>query len=134
LATPPSQSGLDERETFVHQTLAGALIVGAAGAVVLWLFGRPGWAVGFGLGAAVSVGNFQLITRSVGHLAGPAADRASRHLWKGAFFRFGIVAIVLFLAVAVFKVNILALLAGLVLTQLGMVGFWLLRSVQTIPK
>ncbi len=108
--------------------------MGAAGVVVLWLSGRAGWAVGFGLGAAVSIGNFHLITRSVERLTGPAADRASRHLWKGALFRFGIVAIVLFLAVAVFKVNVLALLAGLVLTQLGMIGFWLLRSVRTNLK
>ena len=98
------------------------------------LFGRPGWAVAFSLGAAVSLGNFHLITQAVGRLTDPDAAKASRHLWKGALFRFVIVGIILFLAVVVLRVNVPALLAGLVLTQLGMIGYWLLRSARTIPK
>jgi len=103
----------------------------AAGGIALLLFGRPGWAVGFSLGAAVSLGNFHLITRAVRRLAEPDTTQASQHLWKGALFRFVIVGIVLFLAVVVLQVNVLALLAGLVLTQLGMIGYWLLRSART---
>ena len=110
----------------------GAFLVGAAGAVVLLLLGRSGWAVAFALGAAVSLGNFHLITRAVGHLADSSSTRVSRHLWKGALFRFAAVGIVLFLAVAVLQVNVLALLAGLLVTQLGMIGYWLLRSVRPI--
>lgn len=108
----------------------GACVVGAAGGVVLLLFGRPGWAVAFSLGAAVSLGNFHLITRAVARLAGPEATQASRHLWKGALFRFVIVGIALFLAVVVLRVNILALLAGLVLTQFCMLAGWLFESVR----
>lgn len=108
----------------------GALVVGASGGLVLLLFGRAGWAIAFGLGAAISLGNFHLITRAVGRLADPNPAQASRHLWKGALFRFAAVGIVLFLAVAVLQVNILALLAGLVITQLGMIGYWLWRSVR----
>ena len=67
-------------------------------------------------------------------LTDPDAAQASRHLWKGALFRFVIVGIILFLAVVVLRVNVPALLAGLVLTQLGMIGYWLLRSARTIPK
>jgi len=100
--------------------------------MVLLLFGRAGWAVAFSLGAAVSLGNFHLITRAVGLLGDPDAAQASRHLWKGALFRFVVVGIVLFLAVVVLQVNILALLAGLVITQFGMIGYWLLRSVRPI--
>lgn len=95
------------------------------------LFGRAGWAVAFGLGAAISLGNFHLITHAVGRLADPNATQASRHFWKGALFRFVVVGIVLFLAVVVLQVNILALLAGLVITQFGMIGYWLWRSVRT---
>ncbi len=104
--------------------------MGAAGGVVLLLFGRSGWALAFSLGAAVSLGNFHMITRAVARLTGPDGPRASRHLWKGAFFRFVLVGIALFLAVAVLRANILALLAGLLLTQLGMVAYWLLRSMR----
>lgn len=128
---PLSVPGLDERETFVHQTLAGALIVGAAGVVLLLLFGRWAWAAAFGAGAALSLGNFHLITRAVRRLVEPDAGQASRHLWKGTTLRFLIAGIALFLAVVVLRLNILALVAGLLLTQLGMIGAWLLRSART---
>jgi hypothetical protein len=121
---------LDEPETFVRQTLAGALAVGAVAALGLWLYGRGDWAAAFGLGVAISLGNFHLIARAVGQLAGPDATGASRHLWKGAVFRFAIVGVVLFLAVAVLRVHLLALLAGLLTTQIGMIGYWLVRSVR----
>ena len=104
--------------------------MGAAGTVVLLLFGRAGWAVAFALGAAVSLGNFHLITLAVARLTDPDPGQASRHLWKGALFRFAIVGIVLFVAVVVFRVNVLALLVGLLLTQMAMVGIWLVRSVK----
>jgi len=125
---------LDERESFVRRTLIGALVVGAAGGIVLLLSGRSGWAAAFSLGAAVSLGNFHLITRAVRGLTERDATQASRHLWKAALFRFVIVGIVLFLAVVVLRVNVLALLAGLILTQLGMIGYWLVRSAGTLPK
>jgi small-conductance mechanosensitive channel len=96
------------------------------------LLGRTGWAVAFSLGAVVSLGNFHLITRAVKGLTEREARPASRHLWKGALFRFVIVGVILFLAVVVLRVNVPALLAGLVLTQLGMIGYWLLRSARTI--
>lgn len=125
---------MDERENFIRRTLVGAGIVGAAGTVVLFLVGRSGWAVAFGLGAAVSLGNFHLITRAVMHLTDLDTHRASGHLWKGALFRFAIVAIVLFVSVVVLRVNVLALLAGLLATQLVMIGYWIVQSAQADPK
>jgi F0F1-type ATP synthase assembly protein I len=122
---------LDEREAFTHQTLAGALVVGAVGAVALFLLGRWGWAAGFSLGAAVSLGNFHLIARAVRGLADPGAAQASRHLWKGACLRFVIAGVILYVAVAVLRVSILALVAGLLSTQLAMIGFWLLQVART---
>jgi uncharacterized membrane protein YGL010W len=64
------------------------------------------------------------------HLTELDAKRAPGHLWKGALFRFGIVAIVLFVAVAVFHVNVLALMAGLLLTQLVMIVYWIVQSLR----
>lgn len=112
----------------------GAALTGAAGTALLWLLGRPGWAAGFGLGAAVSLGNFHLITRAVVRVTDLDTRRASGHLWKGALFRFAIVAIVLLVAVMVFRANVLALLAGLLATQLVMIGCWVVRSVQAISE
>ena len=122
---------MDNSESFIRRTLAGAVAVGVAGTAALLAFGRPGWAVGYALGAAISLGNFHLITRAVMHLTELDTKRAPGHLWKGALFRFGIVAIVLFVAVAVFHVNVLALMAGLLLTQLVMIVYWIVQSLRT---
>ena len=125
---------MDERENFIRQTLWVASIVGAIGTAVLLLGGRSGWASGFGLGAGVSIGNFHLITRAVMRLTDQDARKASGHLWKGALFRFGIVGVVLFIAVVVFRVNILALVVGLLATQCVMIAYWIVQSLQHIPK
>lgn len=106
------------------------MVVGAAGAVLLLLFGRSAWAVAFSLGAAISLGNFSLIARAVAGVADPDASRASGHLWKGALFRFVVVGLALFVAVVVLRAHIFALLAGLLLTQLGMIATWLMRSMR----
>ncbi len=121
---------LDEPKSFIRRTLAGASVVGAAGAVALFAFGHPGWAVGFALGAAISLGNLHLITRAVTRLTELDGKRAPGHLWKGALLRFGIVAIVLFMAVAIFHVNVLALIAGFLLTQLTMIVSWIVHSLR----
>ncbi len=84
------------------------------------------------MGAAISLGNFRLITHAVTRLTDPDTGKASRHLWKGALFRFAIVGAVLFVAVVVFRVNILALFVGLLLTQLVMVGIWLAQSIRAV--
>ena len=109
----------------------GAITVGVAGTVALLVFGRPVWAAGYALGAVVSLGNFHLITRAVMRLTDLDTMQAPGHLWKGALFRFGIVAIVLFVAVVVFRVNVLALMAGLLLTQLVMIVHWIVQLART---
>jgi len=123
---------LDERESFVRGTLTGAFVVGAAGTGVLLLVGRTGWGVGFGVGAAISLGNFRLIAHAVTRLTDSDTGKAGRHLWKGAHFRFAIVGAFLFVAVVGFRVNILALATGLLLTQLVMVGIWLAQSIRAL--
>jgi hypothetical protein len=125
-------SVLDEQDRFVKRTEWGALALAAAGGLVLALFGRWGWAVGYLLGCAVSLGNFHLIVRGVrGLVAGPPGALAKRRAGIGAALRFLIAAALLVLAVVVLRVNVLALLAGLMLTQLGMIVYWLLSSVHT---
>ncbi len=94
------------------------------GVVVLLVLGRLDWAGGFGLGAAVSLGNFHMIVRAVRGVIQPETG-ASRLLWKGALIRFALVAAVLVVAVAVLHLPVLALLAGLLVTQLTMIGYWL---------
>jgi hypothetical protein len=115
---------LDERETFIRRTLFGATAVGAAGLVLLLALGRLDWMAGFGLGAVISLGNFHMIVRAVRGLTQADAG-ASRLLWKGAIARFALVAAVLVFGVAVLHLSVLALLAGLLVTQLVMVGCWL---------
>lgn len=122
---------MDERETFVRRTLTGTAAVGVAGVVILLLLGRGAWALAFGVGAAVTLGNFHLIVRAVRGLEAPEAGRASRRLWKGALFRFAMVGAALVVAVAILRLHFLALLAGLLVTQLAMVGYWLTRSFST---
>jgi len=124
---------LDEHATFAKRTEWGALALAAAGGLVLALFGRWGWAAGFLLGCAVSLGNFHLIVRGVRTLVGAPADaRARRRAGVGAALRFLVAAALLVLAVVVLRVNVLALLAGLTLTQFGMIVYWLLASAHTL--
>lgn len=104
--------------------------MGAGGSLLLVLLGRGGWAAAFGLGAAVSLGNLHLIVCAVKGLE-VSALASRRHLWKGALFRFMIVAVVLVLALGVFRVDVLALLAGLFVTQAVMVAAWLTWSLRT---
>ncbi len=121
---------MDEQHRFVKRTEWGALALAVAGGLVLALFGRWEWTVGYLLGCAVSLGNFHLIVRGVrGLVAGPSGTLARRRAGVGAALRFLIAAAVLVLAVVVLRVNVLALLAGLMLTQLGMIVYWLLSSV-----
>lgn len=121
---------MDERETFVRRTLAGTLVAGVAGVVVLLLLGWRAWALAFGLGAAISVGNFHLIVRAVRGMDTPGPG-VSRHLWKGTLLRFVLVAVVLVLVVVVLRIDVLALVAGLLVTQGIMVVYWLTWSLRT---
>jgi hypothetical protein len=122
---------LVEHDTFVKRTEWGALVLGAAGGLVLAALGHWGWAAGFGLGSAVSLGNFHLIVRGVrGLVAVPPGATAGRRVWNGAVLRFLVAGVALVLAVVVLRVNVLALLAGLIVTQLGMIAYWLLASLR----
>ena len=123
---------LSERETFVRGTLLGASAVSGAMTVGLALWGRWDWAVGFAAGALISLGNFQLIARAVTGMAGADAPRAGSALWKGALFRFAISGALLVVALLVLRVSLPALVAGLLITQVTMVVFWLVRTLRSL--
>lgn len=118
---------MDDREQFIRSTLALAAGIGAAGLVACLVLGRGGWAAGYGIGAAISLGNFFLIARAVMGMSGESPEARGR-LWKGSLFRFGIVGLVLMGALLVFREALLAFVAGLLLTQGGMIAWWAVRA------
>jgi hypothetical protein len=101
-------------------------------AVGLVLWGRWDWAGGFAAGALISLGNFQLIARAVIDVAGVDVPRAASTLWKGALFRFGISGALLVVALLVLRVSLPALVAGLLITQVTMIVFWLIRTLRSL--
>lgn len=121
---------MNERDVFVRRTLVSAAVIGAAGVVVLALWGRSAWALAFGMGAAISLGNFWLIAQATSRLGISDSAPVAGHLWKGAAFRFALVGVVLLLALAVFRVNLVGLVAGLLVTQVWMVCHWLFRMLR----
>ncbi len=123
---------MNERETFVRSTVLGAAVVAGVAVVGLVVWGRWAWALGFAVGALVSVGNFHLIARAVGGVAGVETGGAARTLWKGALFRFGAAGAALAAALLVFRVSLPALVAGLLLTQLTMIALWLVRAMRSL--
>jgi hypothetical protein len=118
---------VDDRERFIRSTLTLAAGIGTAGVAACLALGRGDWAVGFGAGAAISLGNFFLIARAVVGAAGETAE-ARGHLWKGSLFRFGLMGLALLGALLVFREALLALVAGLLLTQGGMIAWWAVRA------
>jgi len=123
---------VSERETFVRSTVLGAAAVTAVAAVGLGAWGRWAWAVGFAVGALVSLGNFHLIARAVGGVAEIETGRAANMLWRGALFRFGLTGAALVVALLVFHVSLPALVAGLLITQLTMIALWLVRAMRSL--
>lgn len=129
---PSASSPEDERERFVRGSLAGASLASAIAAAGLVLWGRPGWALAFAIGAGVSLGNFWLVAAGVTRLLTGGASVGWGGIWKGSLARFGIAGLVLLLALVLFKVSPAPLFAGLVLAQAWMVGHWLWASLRAL--
>jgi hypothetical protein len=122
---------LGEQATFVRGTLLGGLLVAGAAVIGLAAWGRWAWAIGFAVGALVSLGNFQLIAHAVGGVAGVERGRALSTLWRGVLFRFGISGAVMVVALLLVRVSIPALAAGLVITQVTMIVLWFARALHS---
>lgn len=113
--------------------MCGAALLSFGAVGLLFALGRPGWAVGFAVGALLSLGNFQLICRAVARLVVPGTEGRRRHLWKGSFLRFVIVGLALFVSVRYLGVDPIGIALGLVVSQVGMIGFWVAHGLRAVP-
>lgn len=121
---------MDWQRGFVRGTLTGAAVLSALVLMGLVAAGRGEWAVAYAVGGAISAGNFWLIAQAVqGATQGGSREGAGR-LWKGAAFRFVGVAAVLVTALVIFRLHLLALAAGLLVTQVWMLLHWLVQAVR----
>ncbi len=116
----------------MRSTVLAVAAVAAVAVAGLGAWGRWAWAVGFAVGALVSLGNFHLIARAVGGVADTETGRVAGTLWKGALFRFGLTGAALVVALLVFHVSLPALVAGLLITQLAMIALWLVRAMRSL--
>jgi hypothetical protein len=104
----PSDDG-----AIVRRAVRWAAGIGVAGSAVFLGFRRWDWALGFGLGAALSLLNVVLIRRSVHRLTPAGAALPLRRILAGSLFRTGLVAAVVVAGVLLIRVNLLAVGLGL---------------------
>ena len=123
---------MNEQGAFVRDTVQGALAVAGSGLVLFLLLKMWEWALGFAVGAALSLGNFHLIVRAVSHLEPPTASSPAGgregHPWRGAFTRLLVAGGVLYVALRYLRVNVFGLALGLVAVQVGMLAVLLWRG------
>ncbi|MBI5166893.1 MAG: ATP synthase subunit I [candidate division NC10 bacterium] len=118
---------MKESQVFVKRTYRLALILTGLGVGLSLVLGRGDWALGFGVGAGISLANFALIARATTRVFYSGRGGRIRYPWKGFLFRFLVVGILLFLAIFFLKINFFALVLGLLAAQISMCGgllFW----------
>ena len=122
--------GMNEREQFVRGTLVGALGLVVAGLVVFGLFGKWDWALGLATGALVSLFSFRLIVLTVVRLTERPAPRSPGqwYWWIRSILRLLGVAIIVLLVIVYLPVNLIGMALGLLAVQLGMGGYFIIRS------
>jgi F0F1-type ATP synthase assembly protein I len=120
---------VNEREQFVRGTLIGASCIIAAALGAFGWFRMWDWALGFAVGALVSLISFRLIVVSVVRLMGPTPSRptARRFWWVRSLLRLLGAALLLLLAVRYLPVNLIGMAVGLLAVQLGMGGYLIVR-------
>lgn len=121
---------MNERERFVRGTLVGALGLVVAGLVVFGAFGKWDWALGLAAGALVSLFSFRLIVLTVVHLTECPAPRlrGQQYWWVRSILRLLGVAIIVFFVIVYLPVNLIGMALGLLAVQLGMGGYFIVRS------
>lgn len=122
--------GMNEREQFVRGTLVGALGLVAAGLVGFGLFGKWDWALGLATGALVSLFSFRLIVQTVVRLTERQAPRSrgQQYWWVRSILRLFGVAVIVFFVIVYLPVNLIGMALGLLAVQLGMGGYFVVRS------
>lgn len=121
---------MNEREQFVRGTLVGALGLVVAGLVAFGLFRKWDWALGLAAGALVSLFSFRLIVATVVRLTERSAPRSGgqRYWWVRSILRLLGVAIIVFFVIVYLPVNLIGMALGLLAVQLGMGGYFIVRS------
>src|SRR5574337_645303 len=121
---------MNEREQFVRGTLIGALGLVVVGLVGFGLFRKWDWVLGLATGALVSLFSFRLIVLSVIRLTERPAPRSrgQRYWWVRSLLRLLGVAIIVFLVIIYLPVNLIGMALGLLAVQLGMGGYFIVRS------
>lgn len=121
---------MNEREQFVRGTLVGALGLVVAGLVGFGLFRKWDWALGLATGALVSLFSFRLIVQTVVRLTERQASRSrgKPYWWIRSLLRLLGVAIIVLLVIVYLPVNLIGMALGLLAVQLGMGGYFVVRS------
>lgn len=121
---------MNEREQFVRGTLVGALGLVVAELVGFGLFRKWDWALGLAIGALVSLFSFRLIVQTVVRLTERQASRSrgKPYWWIRSLLRLLGVAIIVLLVIVYLPVNLIGMALGLLAVQLGMGGYFVVRS------
>lgn len=121
---------MNEREQFVRGTLVGALGLVAVGFIGFGLFAMWDWALGLAAGAVVSLFSFRLIVQAVIRLTEHPAPRlrGKPYWWIRSLLRLLGVAIIVLLVIVYLPVNLIGMALGLLAVQLGMGGYFVVRS------
>lgn len=122
---------MEERERFVRGTLAGTLGAIATGLAAFGLFRMWDWALGFAVGALVSLVSFRLIVASVARFMGQPVSRGrgQRRWWAPALLRLLGAVVLLGIVIRYLPVNLIGLALGLLAVQIGMGGYLIVRSL-----
>ena len=122
-----TQQGVDtsrrnhEWYTRVERRIAWmTLAFGAAGGAAAGLAGYPKWGVGIAIGAALAWINFRWFEQGVSAVVrvaqaqtGAPKPRISMWVWVKMFGRYGVIAVLLYTTWALWRVPVVAMLAGL---------------------
>lgn len=122
---------MNERELFVRGTLVSALGLVVVGLVGFGLFEKWDWALGLATGALVSLLSFRLIVQTVVRLTEREAPRSrgQQYWWVRSILRLFGVAVIVFFVIVYLPVNLIGMALGLLAVQLGMGGYFVVRSV-----
>ncbi|MCZ7626819.1 MAG: ATP synthase subunit I [Candidatus Methylomirabilis sp.] len=89
-----------------------------------------GLGLGLAVGALVSLFSFRLIVLTVVRLTERSTPRSrgQRYWWVRSILRLLGVALIVFLAIVYLPVNLIGMALGLLVVQLGMGGYFIVRS------
>lgn len=108
--------------------------IGVAGAAVFLGFRLWDWALGFGLGAALSILNVVLIRRSVRRFTAAGEGAPIRQVFAGSLLRTGLVAVLILAGFFLVRVNLMAVGLGLLAAQVALAAQALWSGLPVPPE